>query len=159
MKRALAFAIATVCGAGFLPKSPGTFGTLAAVPFYVALTVAADGSKWVSLWVGVGLFPVGIWAASIVGAESGEHDDQRIVVDELIGFFVALAGVAPSIAGVVAAFIWFRFFDILKPFPVGAIDRGIKTSAGTMLDDVAAGMLACGATHVTLYALAQAGFA
>jgi phosphatidylglycerophosphatase A len=81
----------------------------------------------------------------------GRHDDGRIVIDEVAGYVVTMAGVAPSPASVAAGFLIFRFFDIVKPWPCSALDQRLKGGAGVVLDDVAAGLYATATLHLLMY--------
>ncbi len=141
MKRPVMW-LATGFGAGLSPVAPGTAGSLVGVlvylavarlplPFYLALVLA--------------LAIVGIWVCERAGRALAVPDHPGIVWDEIVGLLIAMAATPPSWQGVVAGFALFRLFDILKPWPVGRIDRGVKGGLGVMLDDVMAGLyaLAC----------------
>lgn len=137
--RALAVAIGTGCGAGFSPFAPGTVGSLVGVALYLPL--AAAGLPAVGIGVAL-LFPVGVWAAGVCGKRYGAHDHGRIVVDEIVGQLIALASFPAQPGWLLAGFLLFRVFDIVKPFPAGRIDRRWRTPSGVMLDDVVAGLYA-----------------
>lgn len=137
--------LATWFGAGFMRPAPGTFGSLAAIPFAVILYEIAD---WPALLIAAStLYPLATWSARIFGAATGNHDDKMIVIDEVIGQWIALAPLF-AIAGNAApiptllGFILFRLFDIKKPWPVSYFDQKMHNAHGVMLDDVAAGILA-----------------
>ncbi len=146
----IAHLIATFFGVGHLRPAPGTWGSAAALP--VGWAVFAIG--------GLPLFTIGIalvffggwWATAIDTRGKADHDPSEIVIDEVAGQWIALLPVmiglshsgAPALAlwpGWVTAFIGFRFFDILKPGPVGWADRR-GDALGVMLDDVIAGVFA-----------------
>lgn len=137
--RALAVAIATGCGAGFSPVASGTAGSLLGVALYVPL--AAAGLTAVGVAVAL-LFPVGVWAAGVCGKRYGAHDHGRIVIDEIVGQFIALASFPARPGWLLAGFLLFRIFDIWKPFPAGRIDERWRTPLGVMTDDVVAGVYA-----------------
>lgn len=137
--RALAVAIGTGLGAGFSPVAPGTAGSALAVALYIPLAAAGLPALAVAV---VLLFPVGVWAAGVCGERYGAHDHGRIVVDEVVGQFIALASFPASPGWLLAGFLLFRFFDISKPFPAGRIDRQWRTPFGVMFDDVVAGVYA-----------------
>lgn len=129
--------ISTWFGVGLLPKFPGTWGSIAALPF-----------AWLiqDLWGPLGLLTaaaiataLGIWAAGIYCDRSGENDPQRIVVDEIAGQWLTLAAAAMTLGDFALGFILFRLFDILKPWPANWADRSLHGGWGVVLDDVAAG--------------------
>lgn len=152
MKSALAKVIATVCGAGLSPWAPGTVGSLVALPWAYALHWLG-GFPLLLLATVVGFFK-GWWAtAEYVKQPDVSEDPSEVVVDELIGQWIALlplsfglwhAGLDPHVfpwPGVLVAFIFFRLFDIWKVGPVGWADRR-GDPLGVMLDDVIAGLFA-----------------
>ncbi len=136
---ALAVAIGTGCGAGFSPFASGTVGSLVGVALFLPL--AAAGLPAVAIAVAL-LFPAGVWAAGVCGRRYGAHDHGRIVVDEIVGQLIALAGFSSGPGWLLAGFLLFRLFDIWKPFPAGRIDRQWRTPFGVMADDVVAGVYA-----------------
>lgn len=130
-------AVATVLGAGFIPFAPGTAGSLVSAGLYVALRHTT-----IVPWVLCGCFLVlGYWG-SYAGRKKWGGDPSKVVIDEFAGCWIACLAV-PScwgIAGIAAAFVLFRIFDIFKPWPVSVFDR-MKSAAGILLDDVAAGIM------------------
>lgn len=152
MKPILAKLIATVCGVGRSPIAPGTIGSLVALPWAWALHWLG-GFPLLLLATVVGFFK-GWWAiAEYTKPPEVSEDPSEVVVDELVGQWIALlplsyglwhAGVEAHVfpwPGWVAAFLFFRLFDIAKPGPVGWADRR-GDSLGVMLDDVIAGLFA-----------------
>ena len=137
-------------GSGFLSPAPGTWGTIAALPF--ALGLLGVLPLWIYLWITAAIFTLGLWSAHEFAKQSGIADDKRIVIDEVVGMMIALipTGLNPWL--VLLAFLAFRAFDILKPWPVSLADKRLKGSWGVMLDDVWAGIMAgfsvLGAAHV-----------
>lgn len=131
-----ALAVATMGGLGRLP-APGTFGSLPAL-------LAAWMAPLPLLALGVLLAILGHAAIAAVLRAGAPEDPGWVVVDETVGMLIALAalGGAPTLAGLLLAFVLFRAFDILKPWPVSAAER-LPGACGIMLDDVVAGMLAC----------------
>jgi phosphatidylglycerophosphatase A len=125
-------------GAGLLPKAPGTWGTLVAVPFYPLL---AGLSLPAYLLLLAGMFGLGVWACGRTGRELGVHDHGAIVWDEVVGFLVSVAGLPPTWPWLLAGFVLFRLFDILKPWPIGWLDRRVSGGLGVMLDDLVAGLM------------------
>ncbi|HUZ71583.1 MAG TPA: phosphatidylglycerophosphatase A [Stellaceae bacterium] len=131
---------ATLCGVGFMPRAPGTWGTLVALPF-AWLVARAWGAGGLVAGAFV-LFVLGWWAAAAVTRVCGK-DPQFIVIDEAAGQFLALAAAPPLDPWFyVAAFGLFRIFDIAKPFPVGWADRRIGGGFGVMFDDALAAVYA-----------------
>lgn len=145
-----AILLATWFGSGYLPRMPGTWGSLAALP--VAWPIhAAWGLPGLAV-AAVLVFAAGVWASSAYMARSGGgHDPGAIVVDEVAGMWLTLlaAGGGPEPLPYLAAFVLFRIFDVAKPWPVSLADRRIGGGLGVMLDDV----LAAGYAAAALYAL------
>ena len=129
--------IATSFGAGFMPKSPGTTGTVTAIPLAWALALLGP---WWFLAGTVVVTLVGTWAAELFVRASGKDDDQRIVIDEVAGYLVTLLAVPKTPMHLLLAFGLFRLFDIWKPPPVSTIDRRVGGGFGVMADDLAAGV-------------------
>lgn len=148
---AAGLAVATVFGAGCAPAAPGTAGSLVCVLFFIALS-PGPAVRWILC---APLLILGYWG-SRAGREEWGPDPPRVVIDEFAGCWVALLAV-PAAGGYVetaAAFVLFRLFDILKPWPVSVFDR-MDSAAGILLDDVASGVLAAlavlGGIHVLEY--------
>jgi len=135
--------IATFFGIGLIPVAPGTFGALAALPGWWALTIIGG---WPLVLLGVIVAYVsGVWATGIETAGAANHDPSEIVIDEVAGQWLALLPISVGLgvgglSGVVLAFALFRFFDITKLGPVGWADR-LDTPTGVMLDDIFAGLI------------------
>ena len=138
---------------GLIPVAPGTFGSLAAIPAAFALHAVGG---FPLLLAGCALaFGVGWWATALFTAASGNPDPSEVVIDEVVGQWIALMPLSAGLwfagaeAGVfwrawpgwVGAFLMFRLFDIWKPLVVGWADR-LHTPLGVMLDDVFAGVMA-----------------
>ncbi len=136
----LAALIATWFGSGYLPKAPGTWGSLAALPFAWGILMVAPGALAL-LTASLLLLFVGVWASALHSATLGTHDAGEIVVDEVVGQWIVLAAAPLSPLGWVAAFVLFRFFDVAKPWPISWIDKRVSGGWGIMLDDVVAGIL------------------
>lgn len=126
-------------GSGLAKKAPGTFGTLMAVPIYIAL-VQANSVIYSLITVAISI--VGIWICGIAADKLGEHDFGGIVWDEIAGFLITMWFVAFSWQNLVIGFILFRVFDIVKPWPIKWIDKKISGGFGIMFDDVIAGIFA-----------------
>lgn len=140
----LAWLIATWFGVGLTPVSPGTAGSLVALPIAWAVTTVAGGA---GLALAAALvFALGLWAAGATSAATAEGDPQTVVVDEVAGQWLALLPAAalatPAPWHYAVAFVLFRAADVGKPWPAGWIDRHLHGGAGIMLDDVVAGLYA-----------------
>ncbi len=137
-------------GLGRLPRAPGTWATLGAVPLVWAL----GRLPWPAQ---VGLFlaclPVAAAVCGRAARRVGVHDPPWVVLDEVMGYWVAVLGLAPSPLVLAAGFVCFRAFDILKPPPIRWFDRRIGGGWGILLDDVAAGLV----TRAILEALGRWG--
>lgn len=127
-------------GSGTIPFAPGTFGTLAAIPLYLLLSKL---SVLLYLFMTLLVVLAGIWICGRTSADLGVHDHSGIVWDEFAGFLITMIWVPVEWLWIVAGFLLFRFFDILKPWPIGWIDRKVEGGLGIMLDDILAGIYAC----------------
>lgn len=134
-------------GSGLSPWAPGTAGTLVGIPLYLLL----DGlSLPAYVAVVVALTLLGAWITGISSRRLGVHDHGGIVLDEIVAYLVAVLPLLPALGwwtlphgvGLVAAFLLFRLFDVIKPWPIHLIDRRLPGGLGIMLDDAAAGALA-----------------
>jgi len=129
-------------GSGLAKKAPGTFGTLAAVPLYLALIQVQNLIVYSVVTLLVIL--IGVWICGQAAEKLGEHDFGGIVWDEIAGFLVTMWLVPFTWQAVALGFILFRVFDIVKPWPIRWIDRQVHGGLGIMLDDVLAGVFAGG---------------
>ena len=130
-------AVAFGLGTGLTPKIPGTVGTLLAIPLWWWLS---DLDSIVYLLIVACAFLFGIWICQRAMERLGQHDHSGIVFDEIVGYLLALVVVPTSIGWLLISFASFRFFDILKPWPICWLDRRIQGGFGVMLDDLAAGI-------------------
>lgn len=142
-KAGVAELFATWFGCGYAPFGPGTFGSLGAiVPAYIACTYFGAHPMLFALLGFLVLFP-GIWASSATAEARGLKDPQIVVVDEVSGQWVTLGGMLwlPAVTwkAWLAAFVLFRLFDIVKPWPVRQFEA-LPGGAGIMADDVMAGV-------------------
>ncbi len=124
---------------GYVPKAPGTFGTIAAFILYCLLPVEFIEHSY--FWLVPVLLIIPSYWIITKAEEQMERDDQRIVLDELIGYFFAVIFLPKHLLIAVLAFILFRAFDILKPAPVYEL-QSLKKGAGVIADDVMAGIYA-----------------
>ncbi len=88
----------------------------------------------------VGFFFLSVWISENAERFFGKKDDQKIVIDEIIGFLITMLWVPRTLLFVIIGFFLFRFFDILKPFPIRRLEKGFKGGFGVVLDDVVAGV-------------------
>jgi phosphatidylglycerophosphatase A len=142
-----AWTVATFFGAGFGKPGPGTWGSVAAVLLWAAFAWGLHPTPetlFLALLAGIALTLVfGIPAATIVARESGRHDPQFVVIDEVAGQWIALLGSHANWRHALIALILFRLFDITKPFPVRQLEA-LPEGWGIVLDDVGAGLYALG---------------
>ena len=130
--------IATWFGSGRLPLMPGTWGTLAALPF--AWLIRSVWGAQGLLIAAAAVFAAGLWAAWVLSRHLGQADPGEVVVDEVVGIWVALAFVPPGFTLYVLGFLIFRAFDIFKPWPVSWAESELAGALGIMADDVVAGV-------------------
>jgi len=132
--------IALGAGSGLPRAAPGTWGTLLAWLLFLRLDQSLSPWTW---WLLVAaMLVVGARAAQVTGARLGVADSGHIVIDEIVAFWVVLLLLPGNAARggflLVAAFVLFRFFDIVKPPPIRALDERFKNGAGVMADDLVA---------------------
>ncbi|MGD0867048.1 MAG: phosphatidylglycerophosphatase A [Rhizomicrobium sp.] len=146
-------AIATVFGVGRLPFAPGTAASIVALPI-AWLIVALSGSPFLLLFAGLLVNAIGAWACELYSRDKGEKDPSECVIDEVAGQWIACAFIPTNssigfmLLGYSLAFVLFRVFDILKPWPISAAER-LPGGIGIMADDFVAG-LAAGAVIAVL---------
>jgi phosphatidylglycerophosphatase A len=137
--------IATWFGCGYAPKAPGTAGSLAALVIAILLERVAPVHRlppWTFAALALILFAPAVWAAGVTARSTGLKDPQIVVVDEVIGMWIALAGSAAySARAWLAAFVLFRLFDMWKPAPVRQLEH-LPGGWGIVADDVMAGIYA-----------------
>lgn len=122
-------------GSGLSPFAPGTAGTVAAIPFAIAIKHLDSMWFWLALLTA---FVLGVWLCGRVSEKLGVHDHGGIVWDEMVGYWLAVAFVPTGWEWLLAAFVIFRFFDIAKPWPIKQLDRHVTGGFGIMIDDVLA---------------------
>ena len=140
--RSLKYWVAVGFGSGLSPKAPGTTGTLGVLPL-VAFAWDAPLVVWVAGFVV--LCGLSLWSIQAAGEILGAPDHGQIVIDEWAGMWVAgyaLASLTPWAwpLGLLVAFVGFRFFDIVKPWPVSWCEQHIAGPLGVLADDIAAGL-------------------
>jgi len=124
-------------GAGLVGLAPGTLGTLVAVPFAVLLKWLGAGALLLGL---PALFLLGVWICGRVSRRLGVEDYGGIVWDEMVGYWLAVAAAPLHWAWLLAGFLLFRFFDIVKPWPINLVEGHFSGGLGIMLDDIAAAL-------------------
>ena len=132
-------ACTSAVGLGYMPVAPGTWGALAALPLWYAARHWSPMAQAVAV---LALTVIAVLTSQRAEEIYGGHDSSKIVIDEVVGLLTAAVGLQFDLPHVVAVFVAFRFFDIAKPWPVGAIDRRVNGGLGVVLDDTAAGLLA-----------------
>jgi phosphatidylglycerophosphatase A len=133
----VALVIATAFGAGYSPVAPGTAGSLVAL--VILWLVPFSRAGLVTFFVVVTV--VGTWAAHVVEAHVGEKDPGIIVIDEVAGMTLSVLGVPLTVPVLLTAFLLFRIFDVVKPFPAGR-SQAITGGVGVVIDDLIAGLYA-----------------
>lgn len=139
--RRLALFLGTGAGTGYAPVAPGTFGTLpglALAPLFAALAVYSVPVYLLALAAAVA---VAIWAAGVCALDFGQKDPSRVVIDEVVGFLVAVAFLPTSLPVLVLVFLLFRAADIAKPWPCRPAER-LPGGLGIVADDLMAGVYA-----------------
>jgi len=128
--------IATLWFIGYLPIAPGTFGSLFALVLFILLKPSLTVHCALLLMITV----IGVVSAHVAEIVLNERDSGHIVIDEVCGYLVSVLFIPFSPGYAVAAFFLFRFFDILKPFPIRQIESALKGGIGIMTDDILAGI-------------------
>ncbi|MDC1286854.1 phosphatidylglycerophosphatase A [Gammaproteobacteria bacterium] len=134
-------------GSGLSPFAPGTCGTLVAIPLYLLL---AQLPLWYYLGAVAGAFAIGVFLCGYTSEALGEHDHGGIVWDEFVGFWITMIAVPLTWQWILAGFVLFRLFDIVKPWPVKVADAKMKGGFGIMFDDLLAGLYALISLQVAL---------
>ena len=135
-------------GSGLLPKAPGTWGTLVAIPLY-CLFAGLSVSAYISLVILA--FLLGVFLCGRSARDLGVHDHPGIVWDEFVGFWITMIAIPFTWYWVLIGFMLFRLFDIWKPWPISWADRNINGGLGIMMDDVMAGIYAGMVMHLLMY--------
>jgi len=141
-------------GAGLSPVAPGTAGTVVAVPLVVA--VMQFGPLVHSVFACIAIL-VGIYICGASARRLQVHDHGGIVWDEICGYTVTMLAAPPRWYWLLAGFVLFRFFDIVKPSPIREADHSLSGGLGIMLDDVIAGLFAAAILYAIRIALVRIG--
>ena len=147
--------LASLGGIGLIPFAPGTFGSIFAWIAFILI------SHFVNMLIlTIVIIILSIWVCEKVSKDLFDKDHKSIVIDELAGMWVALLPVIyfassqnERIAYAILALVFFRFFDILKPFPVSYFDQKYKNGFGIVFDDIIAGILATVPSLIILFLL------
>jgi phosphatidylglycerophosphatase A len=142
--------LATGFGVGYSPIAPGTLGTLITIPVYYFLSAIPSPIYEITL---IGFFFLSVWISENAEIFFEKKDDQRIVIDEMMGFLITMLWVSKTIRLIIIGFFLFRLFDILKPFPIRRLEKRLKGGYGVVLDDVIAGVYANIFLHLISLAL------
>lgn len=136
-------------GSGLAPWVPGTMGTLMAVPFYLLAAHFLSLALYLALLVVA--FTIGIYLCGRTAEKLGVHDHGGIVWDEFVGFWLTMVAVPPGWFWVLLGFVLFRIFDMVKPWPIRAVDRRVGGGFGIMIDDVLAGLAAAACLQACVF--------
>jgi phosphatidylglycerophosphatase A len=139
--------VATGFGVGLLRPAPGTWGTLLGIPLALGLATLPLGFALAALAV---LAVAGIPICDQAGRRLGVADHGGLVLDEIVGYGLTVIWFAPEPMALALGFLWFRLFDIAKPWPVSWADRTLEGGLGVMADDLLAGVYAAVATGLSL---------
>ncbi len=126
-------------GSGAVPVAPGTFGTLAAAALYLLLPAMPVLVYCLFLLL---TFALGVWLCERTARDIGVHDHGGIVWDEFVGYWLTMLLAPPGWLWMVLGFVLFRFFDIVKPWPIRWLDANVEGGFGIMIDDVLAAVMA-----------------
>lgn len=149
MRRIVLF-VASGALLGYIPIAPGTFGALAGVPLFWVFDALRIRSLLLYAVAFFLLVPASCWLAGTSEQILDEHDSRKIVIDEITGYVAATLLLDFTWTHVILAFLLFRLFDIVKPYPARHIDRHVPGGYGIVLDDLVAGLYANIATRAVL---------
>lgn len=142
--------LATGFGSGYAPKAPGTFGSIAGLGVYcILMQFGLTTYTLATLLVCI----VGVPICGLTAKWWQTHDHPSIVWDEIAGILITLWAFPFHLWTIVLGFVWFRVFDILKPWPISLLDKHVKGGLGIMIDDILAGIFAWVALFLSLEGL------
>ena len=133
---------------GYIPFAPGTFGTLTALPLCYLLSICSWGAAAVII---IAVILLAIWLADSSEKLINKKDPGCIVIDEIAGMLVTLAGLPFNFFTVAMGFVFFWLLDIFKPFPIRYLERKIPGGAGIVVDDLVAGIIANITLRIIVY--------
>ena len=146
--------IATFFGLGYMPIAPGTFGALGGLLIsFMLMRLGVDFStfQYLHIFLIISAFGAGVYACNQLKSEWG-HDPSKVVIDETMGYWISILFLPINLNILLAGFVLFRAFDIVKPFGIKKIDQS-HTSYSVMLDDVVAGIYANIVLQIVVYFL------
>ncbi|MEN8823939.1 MAG: phosphatidylglycerophosphatase A [Glaciecola sp.] len=135
-------------GSGLIPKAPGTFGSMAALPLIFVCSLLSLSIYFTMTVIACVL---GIYICGKTAEDMQVHDHGAIVWDEIAGMLCVFIAIPFSWDTALLGFILFRWLDIQKPLLIGWIDKRFTDGLGIMLDDIVAGLIACGLLHLYIY--------
>jgi phosphatidylglycerophosphatase A len=135
--RAFALIVASVCGLGYVPFAPGTFGSAAGLLVWALLPASVP----VQLVALAAIFAIGAWSGTVAEERFGRTDPAQVVIDEVLGMLVTLFMNPVGWRGALVGFVLFRVFDVVKPFPADRLES-VPGGIGVMADDAMAGIYA-----------------
>ena len=135
-------------GSGLSPFASGTFGTLAAIPFYYYMQSMPLGYYLIMVLT---TFALGVYVCDVTTKALGVHDHGAIVWDEFVGYFITMIAVPTGWSYIIAGFFLFRVFDVFKPWPIHILDEKVSGGFGIMIDDVLAGVYSLVCMHLLIY--------
>ncbi len=141
-------------GSGLIPLMPGTFGSLAAIPL---ILLFAPAGNVIFITATILSCIAGVYFCGKTATDMGVHDHGSIVWDEVAGMLLTFLFVPLSMSTLIAGFVLFRIFDILKPWPIGPVDKTVHGGLGIMLDDILAGIMACVCLHGLIWLVPAIG--
>lgn len=140
--------VAVGFGAGLLTRMPGTMGTLVGVPVALLMLQLPLSGQLLAIAIAFGF---GCWVCDSTARAIGVHDHPAIVWDEVVGLMVTCVAAPPTVPVLICAFLIFRFFDILKPWPISWLDKRVHGGVGIMVDDALAGVFAAALLQLLLW--------
>jgi phosphatidylglycerophosphatase A len=149
---ALALAFATVCGVGYAPIAPGTFGSAAGLLLWWLL----PSSPAVQIGTVIALFIVGSWSGNVAERHFNRTDPGQVVIDEVMGMLITLLFNPVGWAGALLGFLLFRVADVIKPYPANRLEQ-LHGGIGVMADDGMAAVYANLALRALLWAAGHSG--
>jgi phosphatidylglycerophosphatase A len=137
MREKIILFLASAGYSGYLPYAPGTAGTL--VGFFLYLPFSLFPPLFYALSTGA-VFLLALWVSKRAEIIWQERDSPKIVIDEVVGYLIAMAFLPRTLTTIMGGFLFFRALDIMKPYPIGKIDRNMKGGLAVVLDDAVAGV-------------------
>ncbi len=142
-------------GSGAAPVAPGTFGTVMGLALYLVLPTMTWPLYLLFLLAAT---LVGIWLCDQTTRDIGVHDHGGIVWDEFVGYWITMFLAPTGWLWIIVGFVLFRFFDIIKPWPIRWLDQHVKGGFGVMIDDVLAGVMALICLQAAAYISGHSAF-